>query len=486
MMTILNAIYRMCSNRVFLYLFTRYIVYAIQFISLLFLAVRLGPYYYGIWGFLLMLIGYFSIINWGIGNSLNVFLVQFKSDPIKSRDYISTAFVAVGLQIVLVIGVACLYACNGFSVFDKYHVGNIFYIVCIIACLQYANSLCCNIYRVKNRLLELSIYQSAIPLSVFVCIFLSEGGDLLNYLLAAYLISHIFSFLFFLMRGEVTFNGHCSWNILKSIIGKGFFLFLYNSCFYLILTTTSFIISYFYSVEEYGMYSFSYNLGHAILLILEAFTFIIFPKLIDKFHTGSDLSIVQVLSTVRINYVVLSHGLMYVAIMLFPYLLYFFPKFNNALPALFLTSSAVLLSTNAFGYNTLLIARNKEKVVSIASVLSLFLNLILGILLASCRCLPYYCVVFSVMCSYFLFALLCGFFANKYLGRKCTIINLIKELFPISLMIPYCSVIFITFYSVPQLSFVPLLLFVLFNVSSLREIVHTFKNILINPNFINI
>ena len=125
----LKFIFKICTNRIFVYLITRYIVYAIQFVSLLLLAVRLGPYYYGIWGFVLMLINYFSIINWGIGNSLNVFLVQYKSDPIKSKDYISTAFVIIGLQIVLVVCVAFLYACYGFSIFEKYHIGNIFYVV---------------------------------------------------------------------------------------------------------------------------------------------------------------------------------------------------------------------------------------------------------------------------------------------------------------------------------------------------------------------
>lgn len=482
----LKFIFKICTNRIFVYLITRYIVYAIQFVSLLLLAVRLGPYYYGIWGFVLMLINYFSIINWGIGNSLNVFLVQYKSDPIKSKDYISTAFVIIGLQIVLVVCVAFLYACYGFSIFEKYHIGNIFYVVCIIASFQYANSLCSNIYRVKNKLLELSIYQSSIPILVLVCILLFDGVNLLYYLLISYLISHIFSFSVFLFRGEITIRGYCSWNIFKSIIGKGFFLFLYNSSFYLILTTTSFIISYFYSVEEYGMYSFSYNLGHAILLILEAFTFIIFPKLIDKFHTESNLSIINILNELRINYVVLSHGLMYVAIMFFPYILYFFPKFQNSLPALFLTSSAVLLSTNAFGYNTLLIARNKEKLVSIASVLSLFLNLTLALLLASYRFLPYYCIVFSIMCSYCLFALLCAYFANKYLQRKYNLKDLFKELFPVSLMLPYCSVIIITFCSITQLSFLPLLLFIVFNISSIRKIFNTLNNVFSRPNLINI
>lgn len=485
-MELLKKVCSFFSNKLFLYLLTRYLVYAIQFLSLLFLAARLGPYYYGIWGFILMLIGYFQILNFGIANSLNIYLVQYKGDSQKCNDFIKSAFGAVGLQTVLLMLIACVYSFVNFPIFEKYHVGNLFYIVCMIAGLQYVNIVCCNIYRVKNRLFELAFYQSSIPLLVFITIFFAEEELLLYCLLGAYFFAHILSMGIFLFRGEISFAGHCTWKFVKAIFGKGFFLFLYNSCFYLILTTTSFVISYNYSVEEYGLYSFSYSLGHAVLLMLEAFTFVIFPKLIDRFHLGDNNEIISLLGIVRVNYIVLSHGLMYVAISLFPFLLLLFPKFHNALSALILTAISVLLSTNAFGYNTLLIARNKEKKVSIASVIALSVNISAALIISLIFNAPFYCVMLSVMVSYALFALICAFLAKRELALHFRFFLLANELFPFSLIIPYVSAIVIAFLGKGVFCFIPLLLFVLFNYSSLKKIIFTFKRLSDNPDVINV
>ena len=40
------------KNKVFVYLFTRYFTYGLQFIMSLIIAVRLGPYYLGIYGYI--------------------------------------------------------------------------------------------------------------------------------------------------------------------------------------------------------------------------------------------------------------------------------------------------------------------------------------------------------------------------------------------------------------------------------------------------
>ena len=62
------------SNKAILYVISRYATYIIQFINSLFIAIYLGPFYLGIWGFINLVIGYISQLNFGISNSVNVII----------------------------------------------------------------------------------------------------------------------------------------------------------------------------------------------------------------------------------------------------------------------------------------------------------------------------------------------------------------------------------------------------------------------------
>ena len=60
----------------------------------------------------------------------------------------------------------------------------------------------------------------------------------------------------------------------------------------------------------------------------------------------------------------LSHGLMYIAMIGFPILLYVLPKYAGALRTINLTALATILYANSFGYSSLLMAQNKEKLIA--------------------------------------------------------------------------------------------------------------------------
>ena len=72
---------------------------------------------------------------------------------------------------------------------------------------------------------------------------------------------------------------------------------------------------------------------------------------------------------------------MYVAMIGFPILLYVLPKYAEALRTINLTALATILYANSFGYSSLLMAKNKEKVIARNSLISLILNVILAFVL---------------------------------------------------------------------------------------------------------
>lgn len=474
---LLNSIF---ANKIFLYVSTRYLVYGLQFIILMVVAAKLGPYYYGIWGFILMLIGYFSLCNFGIANSISVLMVQHKDEKNVVADYVASALLCVGLLAIIVVIIGLIVPFLHLDIFEKYEINSMFYLICLYAIVDYFNRLFCNIYRVKNRLLELSFYQSSLAILSFVVIFLMNGQELLYGLFGAYLLGQILSLLFFVFRGAIPFDGKASFAGVCLVFKKGFFLFLYNSCFYMILVSTSTIISYYYTVTEYGLYSFSYNLGNAVLLVLEAFAFILFPKMLDKFYSGDNEVVLKTLELIRINYVTLTHGLMYLAYGIFPIFITFFPQYHDALMALWFTALSVMLTVNSFGYNTLLIARNREKLIALISIASLLVNVVSGLLLVKFSA-PYYTIVVSVMISYLFFAILCAFYAFRELNIKEKFLTFYHELFPLSLLIPFVVALFIAIQEANAFSFVPFFVFLLLNVSNLKNIMSTVNSIRKNP-----
>src|SRR5690554_4538644 len=269
------------KNKVVLYLATRYLTYFFQFLSSIIIAVKLGPYYFGIWGFLLLLINYFRISNFGISNAANVLIVQNKENKEKVKNLVLGALACTGILSLMIILFALYYYLFGIPFFQKYEVGVLFYVVCFIAILTHFNTLLMNIYRIKNRLFEVAFQQSAVPILVLITCFFLKDKTLVYALLGAHVVGNILALLIFVFGKKIPWKGSFSISVLKTIINKGFFLFLYNICFYLIIVSIKTIISIYYSVEDFGFFTFSYSLANVVLLFLQALTFIVFPKIIE-------------------------------------------------------------------------------------------------------------------------------------------------------------------------------------------------------------
>ena len=169
---------------------------------------------------------------------------------------------------------------------------------------------------------------------------------------------------------EITISKEFQLVILK----KGLYLFLYNSCFYFIIISIRTIISRNYTVEEFGLFTFSYTLSNALMLILDALMFIVFPKVIGKLSSDNSEEVYNTIDTLRMTYITAAHLLIYCAIPCFPLVIYFMPQYSGALMSLNLISLTILIHTNSCGYLELLISRNKEKLAAALSSIALVLN----------------------------------------------------------------------------------------------------------------
>lgn len=480
-----NYLVKLIKNKVFLYLGTRYLTYFVQFVTSVLIAVKLGSYYWGVWSFILLMISYFQIFNLGIENASNILLVQNKDDVEKFSCIIKNSLVCLFLISLFICLIAGMYWYFDWS-FSKYNIGHLFYYVCIIGVLIRFNHFFMTVYRVRNRLFEIAFYQSIIPILLFVSLFWETGEDLLHLFIYTYILGHILSLALFLKNKQILWGGCINTAIIKTIFSKGICLFVYNVCFYLIIISTKSVISVFYSVKEFGYFAFSYTLANAILLLLESFSFIVFPKIIKKFSDANGNLLYDAMEKIRVNYISLAHGLIYLAISIFPILLIFVPEYSSTLPTLNLVALSVLMYTNSFGYNSLLMARGEEKRLAKVSLICLCLNILLAFLLAFVLRVAYNIVVLSTLLSYFTYSFLCTFYGRKKINITVTFQSVLADCMPMNLLLPYISAIIIAFSEIDILFCIPLVIYICANRMNLSEIVKTIKQIITNPNIINV
>lgn len=475
------------TNKVVFYLVSRYLTYFIQFVTSMIIAAKLGPYYMGIWGFVMLLLSYFQQIHFGIANSLNVLLIHHKDNKQCCDAYILNSMFLIGGLSLLVFLLAGYYYLWGIESFQKYQLDNRFYWICVIAILQYFNGLFINILRVRNKITQVAICQSIIVFLNFTCIFFFSGSVLVNFLILGYVSGNIFCIILACACKIIP-----SWSrysirrkILKEILYKGLYLFLYNSCFYFIIISIRTLVGFYYSVNEFGIFTFSYSLANAIMLLLDAFAFVIFPKVINKLSSDSFDEVENTLRHIRGIYISSAHFLVYLAFVFFPLLLYFMPQYSDALQVINLISLSILMNTNSFGYSTLLIARNKEKYSAIISIGALIINCFLGFLLVCVFKVGFSLVILATMITYLLFSFIITVVGKKTLGHY-NICFVFKEFLPYELLIPYLVAVIVSIISLKYLMFLPVIIYLIFNWKNIFFIKQTLLKVLRNPNVANI
>ena len=357
MQRVLYLLKTAARNKILYYVGSRYITYFIQFINSLFIAVYLGPFYLGIWGFINLMIQYFAQINFGIASSVNAIASIHKN----KEEYVRKIFgTAISMLILLSLLFAFFYMIDYF--FDlkigvKYNYSRYAPFVFVMAVLGNFNTLLSNVFRIYGKLLEIAFSQSIFPILMLAVIFFFKRDNLLWALVIANCISVFLSFALFLIKSPLKVKPLFDWSLAKIIQRKGWHLFIYNTSFYFILISTRSFVSSYFDVSEFGYFTFAFSLANTLFLLFESFAFLIFPKLLNRFANNTNKQIYLLLEKVRDAYISLSHAMIHLAVFLFPAFLMFFPKYQSSEVAFKMIALTIVLYTNSFGYQGLIIAK---------------------------------------------------------------------------------------------------------------------------------
>lgn len=468
---------------------TRYVTYFLQFAASFLIAIKLGPEALGKWSFILLIINFFNIVDFGIANSANVLLVQNRDDKLKREQYLTAATVITTGMVLVVIFIYLITLFFDIELLDKYNANEFLPVALLVIVCAYYNKLFAAVYRVKNALFEVAFYQSVVPALLFFVIIVFDN-NLLWLLAGAYMVGGVASLCMFLSRGKMAFSKTIDWKIIHNTLSKGFWLFLYNSAFYLIMYASSLSVSIYYEVGEYGKFHFAYTLAHAFILLIDAFGYIIFPKMIDRLKDNDYSHCISVIDTIRSNYLPLVYGLVFLGMPLYFFFCQFMPQYSDTSQAFFYSALALLPYANCFGINTYLIAQNEERLLSSISIMSLLLNLIFLVLLIGLFHAPYSVIYVGVMITYSVYTFSCTYLLMRKRSKKVSIIKVFQYAFPIQFSLPFILALILVSAlgnSVGILYlFLPILLFIIINHKSIIAVFNTIKVMIQRPTIVDL
>lgn len=482
-----EKIKKILFNKIFVYLGSRYATYAVQFLVSVLVAARLGPYYLGIYGFITLILNYMGQFNFGIPHSLNVLLVHNKDSKPVCDQYIGNSLLFYTILSIMLLVAYAFIKVLGISLNGKYPMDEYLLIVILTGILTYYNYIITTVLRFRNKVNQLSIVQSLNVFLQLIAVLLLEKEQLVFALVLCLLLSCLISIG--IAAGVKVLPALMALKpikgVMQGLLHKGFYLFLYNSCFFFILLSIRSVISANYSIEDFGLFTFSFTMAHAALLLLESLMSIVFPKVIDLLSTKDYVQIKNVINKVRVAFISSSHFVIYIAMTLFPLLIIFMPKYENSITSLNLVALAILMNTNSYGYSTFLISQNKEKISAKISIISLVLNIVLALVLTHIINVRFSYVILATMITYLYFSFATVWEGNKLLGVQ-GFKETLKNFFPIKLLIPYLMALVIGMLEIEYLIWIPLVLFVIINFSDLKSLVGMAKKLANNPNIADV
>jgi O-antigen/teichoic acid export membrane protein len=476
------------KNKVFLYTSSRYATYALQFLNSLLIAKYLGVYYLGIWGFITLVLQYLMKLNFGISNATNAIASINKSDEKYVAQIVGVSITLLSLLTILIL--LFFVGANYLSIdigakysFIKYSP----YII-VIAILNNFNLFFSNIFRVYGKLVAIALNQSIVPIALLIATFLYKGEGLLWALIIANLIAVCLAFIFFLFTSPVPIKPKINWGLVKKIQIKATYLFIYNACFYLIILSTKTFISEYYTIKEFGFFTFAFSLANSVLLLFESMSFLIFPKLLNRFSTKSNEEAVKLLNMLRNSYITISHFSIHIIILLYPFLINLMPEYQSTGKTFTIIALTTVIYTNSFGYQGLIIAKEKEKVISLIVFIALVLNILLSYVFVKYLNFSYEFVMLSTMITYFIYIFHITKYGRKLISVNTNFISIFLDVFPVKWMLPFGMSIIITFYfyDLKFLYISPIIFFILFNFKGLIKTYEIVKKIMYNPNVIDI
>lgn len=473
------------SNKIFTYTISRYGIYALQFFNSLAIAVLLGPEFLGVWGFVTLVIQYFSQLNFGISYAFNNLSAINKSHEPFVSDLLGKSIILLSILSILFSMVFAIRYSFDLNFGAKYNFANYSFSVFLIAILGNFTTLYTNVFRLCNRLIEITLSQALPPLLMFVFTLFLKGERLLEWLVYSNVISFAISTIIFVLRSPLKPSFKLNVVKFKRIIKIGINLFIYNSSFYFLIISTRSIISWYSSTREFGRFSFSFSMASTVLLLLDSVNFLIYPKLLNRLGNANNDEANRIIKRTRLVYIYLSQILIHTANLVFSISLIYFVEYRGSEKLFGFVSITLLVYTNSFGYATFLIAKGREKLMGGLAIMALVVNV--GLCYGLSLVMSFEYIILGTLISYIAYVFTVNAMALKYMKLPGSFVQLLSHSFPLETIVPsFISLVVSVTHPVPAMYIIPIIVFGLLGLKNFRSVLNELRLVFSNKKLLEI
>lgn len=478
---------RFLSNNVLQFIFSRYLLFGISFLRATVFAYFLGPYFYGILGFVLLFRKYLSFTNVGVPVSLNYYL-SISTESEEKDKYFSNALIANGISTLLIFLFICtLYFINFNNEVKGFNV--LVFLVSIFSILNNFSLLFNNVFRNIGKIRQVMLYQLVCDSIVFLALFSKSKENIIYFYLIFMIINEIIYLVISIIKSPFKFSKFkVEKQLIKKIFTKGITILMFTSIVSLLFISTRTFISYFYPIKTLGVYTFSESMAVVAITAFDTIIWLLLPKLFYKLRSGIENDeVVRTIKTIRSIYTPILFLVIFILITLFPIILFVFKDYSESYLPFILILIARGLIANGLGYGLLTVTRNLEHKAFIAGLVSIALNSLLCFILVYFR-LNFYLISFVMVISSMTYTILVVKIGMQSIRMKTNILSVLNECLPYNLYIPIIICLFINIYytNFYFLNILVLILFIALNYSDLKlAFIKTINKINNQESFIN-
>ena len=354
---------KIISNGKVVFILSKYATYAIYFIISLVIANKLGLFYFGIYGFLKLIIQYFTYSNLGVNYSSLVIMSEDANKDITKNSSILTSSIIITFFSLTFFYLIFVAICNLYDIefYNRFNIGQYVFYIFFIVLIKQINQLYINIYRVYDRL-KIINWAYIIPcIGEFIILFTGNGKRLLDNIMWAMVFSNGIVFIIFLVDAKFSISNNIDIKATKKLVRRGIMLLLYNISFYFIVLVAKSYISSEFQIEDFAQYSFSYNISDAVMLLNSSVSFFIYPNLINKLSSSNSTdNSLLLMREMQQYYMIAASLVIIIALIASHFLQLIVPDYVKSEYILQILLLSQLLVANSFIMTTFLVQQKKE------------------------------------------------------------------------------------------------------------------------------
>jgi len=403
------------GRKEFYFTLGRYLVYAFQIAKGFALAYFLGPFFFGIYGYIMLYQQYLVYSNLGVQYALNAELSINSNSEQSVKNRIENSAFSMTVYIVLVLFILSLFVyffkIEIFPYKDSY---KYVFLLLILACLGHFQEIFVNIFRINKNLLPILYSDLFIAIATISVIPFFNGINLIDAVLWTWVISLSFTMFIYkiLYKKRIRFDN----SYIKSLFNAGLplllFIFNYNLMGLIIRT----LISLYYDTTAMGLFSFSNSLTSAIMLSFNSITWLMYPAVISKLSDydlkGIELEDYLIGFSKKLIFIVFA--IICIAIIAMPLLFIFLPKYEPIKGALIILLLNQVVFNAGFAFVSLAIGRKSYYQIAAISLLSVIICFLFGSVFSFYKLPIEWLAIANILGSFFFLNFLILFIAKKY------------------------------------------------------------------------